>query len=75
MAKYSLQMRTHVFEAQRRNTIDLNRHISLLILENKTGELGDIFETNPNFLINERDMDGNTYLILASQSGFPNIIK
>ncbi|CAD8121969.1 unnamed protein product [Paramecium sonneborni] len=75
MSKHSLQMRTQITEARRRQSIPVMEIVKLLIEEQKLSELEEVFANNPNLPINERLIDGNTYLIFAAQTGNVEIVE
>ncbi|CAD8165370.1 unnamed protein product [Paramecium pentaurelia] len=75
MTKHSLQMRTQITEARRRQSIPIIDIAKLLIEEQKLSELEELFVNNPNLSINQRLKDGNTYLIIAAQTGNVEIVE
>ncbi|CAD8112870.1 unnamed protein product [Paramecium primaurelia] len=75
MSKHSLQMRTQITEARRRQSIPVMEMVKLLIEEQKLSELEEVFANNPNLPINEKLKDGNTFLIVAAQTGNVEIVE
>ncbi|CAK76124.1 unnamed protein product (macronuclear) [Paramecium tetraurelia] len=75
MSKNSLQMRTQINEARRRQSIAVIEKIKLLIEEQKLAEIEEEFTNNPNLMINERFKGNNTYLIMAAQTGNIEIVE
>ncbi|KAM3139950.1 hypothetical protein pb186bvf_007981 [Paramecium bursaria] len=75
MTKHSLLMRTHLQEDERRRSQTVSQQLSILIKESKFSELLEFLNNNPNIFINERCDDGNTYLIIAAQTGDCDIVE
>ncbi|CAK91637.1 unnamed protein product (macronuclear) [Paramecium tetraurelia] len=66
---------TQITESRRRQSIPVIEIAKYLIEEQKLAELEELFANNPNLPINERLKDGNTYLIIAAQTGNVDIVE
>ncbi|CAK81176.1 unnamed protein product (macronuclear) [Paramecium tetraurelia] len=75
MSKHSLQMRTQITEARRRQSIPVMEMVKLLIEEQKLSELEEVFVNNPNLPINQKLKDGDTFLIVAAHTGNVDIVE